>query len=416
MPGRSRLGRRGAAALVAAALSAVLVAGCGGGSATTSGKTGGDGGGHPKPAPPVTLSLTPDTGTKKVTPIDPVVARAAHGTLTTVDLTNAQGKQVKGKLSKDRTSWAVAEKLGYGKSYTLSATATNPDGKKVTRTSTFTTVTPGNYTLPYLRNENGVTYGVGEPVMVHFDEPIPDRAAAERSLTVETSPKLEGAWHWLNDQDVHWRPKTDDGQYWPAGTKVTVKAAVYGVHMGGNLWGQQDREVSFAIGDKHVAIGDNKSLHMKAYVNDKMVRDAPFSGGRDEYIVDKYGNKVPLSTPSGTMVVMSTERRVHMTSASWGISKKNPMAYDTWVDYGTRLTTDGIYLHAAPWNMALHGKQNDSHGCINLSNEDAKWFFQHFRQGDVVIMSGTNQHVTIDRGYGDWNLSWDEWVKGSALQ
>lgn len=415
MPGRTRFGRRGAATLVAAGLSAVLVAGCGSGPDGTSRRTGGDGGGHQKPAPPVSLNLTPATGEKNVTPLDPVTVLAGHGTLTAVELTNGKGKKVKGKLSRDRTSWSVTEKLGYDKTYTLSATAKNSDGKKSSRTSTFTTVTPGNYTLPYLRNVNGATYGVGEPVMVHFDEPIPDRAAAERSLTVETSPAIQGSWHWLDDQNVHWRPLTDSGEYWPAGTKVTVRADVYGVHMGGNLWGEEDRTVSFTVGDKHVAIGDNKHLHLKAYVNDKLVRDAPFSGGRDAYITDKYGNRLPLSTPSGTMVVMSTERRVHMTSKSWGIAKDNPMAYDTWVDYGTRLTNDGIYLHAAPWNVYLHGKRNDSHGCINLSTADAKWFYENFRQGDIVIISGTSQHMTIGRGYGDWNLSWSDWVKGSAL-
>ncbi|MGA8112157.1 MAG: Ig-like domain-containing protein [Actinocatenispora sp.] len=375
----------------------------------------GGGGGHPKPAPAAVVTITPETGTKSVSPADPIVVKADHGKLSEVTLTNASGKHIEGDLSADETMWTASEKLGYSKSYELSATATNPDGKKVSDKSSFSTVKPGNYTLPYLQNTEGQTYGVGEPVMVHFDEAIPDRAAAEKSLKVTTEPSLEGAWHWINDQDVHWRPKTDAGAYWPANTKVSVKADVYGVNMGKGLWGQEDRSVSFNIGDKRVAIGTNKSLHMKVYENDKQVRDMPFSGGLNQYIQDKYGNSVPLSTPSGTMVIMAQERRVHMTSASWGIAKGNPMAYDSWVDFGSRLTGDGIYLHSADWNVSLHGVRNDSHGCINLDPDDAKWTFDNLAPGDIVIMKGTSQKVGLTRGYGDWNLSWDQWLAGSAL-
>lgn len=414
MPRRSWLGRgRSAALLIAAGATVALVASCSQSSDKTEGSGGGKG--HAKPVPAAVVSITPQTGSKKVTPVDPVVVKTEHGTLTDVELTNASGKHVKGELSDDKTQWTVGEKLGYKRSYELTATAVNSAGKKVTKKSSFSTVKPGNYTLPYFRNQDGATYGVGEPIMVHFDEPIPDRAAAEKSLEVDTEPSLEGAWHWINDQDVHWRPKTAAGEYWPAHTKVTVKADVYGVDMGKNLWGQEDRSVSFTIGAKHVAIGTNKSLHMKVYFDGKQVRNMPFSGGKNAYIKDKYGNSVPLSTPSGTMVIMEQQRKVHMTSASWGIAKDNPLAYDSMVKYGSRLTGDGIYLHSAPWNVGLHGVRNDSHGCINLDPDDAKWVYDKLRPGDVVIMKGTPQKVTLTRGYGDWNLTWDQWLSGSAL-
>jgi len=402
------------AAVLAGGLAVSVLAGCNGDDKSANGKIGaGVGGG--KPVPAAKVSITPTTGTSKVSPGKPVVVKASGGTLSEVTVTNPAGKHVDGALSADKKTWTSSEDLGYSKTYTVSATAVNADGKKTAEKSSFSTVQPGNFTLPYLQNTNGRTYGVGEPVMVHFDEPIPDKAAAEKSLTVTTSPSLEGSWHWLNDQDVHWRPKTDSGKYWPAGTKVTVAANVYGVSMGKGLWGQADRKTSFTIGDEIVAKASNKSLHMKIYKNGKMIKDMPFSGGKGGYIQDKYGNNVSLWTPSGTMVVMDQERKVHMTSSSWGIAKDNPQSYDLVVDWGTRLTGDGIYLHAAPWNVYLHGKQNDSHGCINLSNADAKWAYDNLKPGDIVIMSGTPDKVTVDRGYGDWNLSWDQWVKGSAL-
>jgi lipoprotein-anchoring transpeptidase ErfK/SrfK len=400
---------------MATGLAATMLAGCNNDDhdASPGNLDGGLGGGRPVPA--ATVAITPATGTGKVSPADPVVVKATGGTLSAVSLTNAAGKQVSGTLSKDKKTWTSSEKLGYDKKYAVKATATNPDGKKTAGKSSFSTVKPGNFTLPYLRNGNGKTYGVGEPIMVHFDEKIPDKAAAEKALKVTTSPSIEGSWSWINDQDVHWRPKTEAGKYWPAGTKVTVAADVYGVNMGKGLWGQEDRKVSFTIGDQMIAKASNSSLHMKIYKNGSMVKDMPFSGGKGGYIKDKYGNNVSLWTPSGTMVVMDTERRVHMTSSSWGIAKDNPQAYDVWVDYGTRLTGDGIYLHAAPWNVGLHGVRNDSHGCINLSTADAEWAYSHLRPGDIVIMSGTPDKVTLTRGYGDWNVSWDQWVKGSAL-
>jgi lipoprotein-anchoring transpeptidase ErfK/SrfK len=416
MPRRSWSGRRRVGALLAAGLTVAVLAGCNHGTAKAAGNaSGGDGGGHAKPAPAAVVSITPNTGTTKVSPTDPVVVKAEHGTLSSVTVTNPTGKVVKGTMSADKTTWTTAEKLGYDKTYKVAATAANTDGKQVTAASSFHTVKPGNYTLPYIAQTNGATYGVGEPIAIHFDERIPDRAAAEKSLQVTTSPAVEGSWHWLNDQDVHWRPKTAPGTYWTPGTKVTVKADVYGVNMGKGLWGQEDRSVSFTIGQSHVAVADNKSLHMKVYENGKMVKNVPFSGGKGGYITDKYGNNISLWTPSGTMVVLDTQRRVHMTSASWGIAKNNPQSYNVWVDYGTHLTYDGIYIHSAPWNMPLHGVRNDSHGCFNESPTDAKWFYQNFRPGDIVIMKGTPDKVSIDRGYGDWNLSWSQWVKGSAL-
>ncbi len=32
------------------------------------------------------------------------------------------------------------------------------------------------------------------------------------------------------------------------------------------------------------------------------------------------------------------------------------------------------YVHSAPWSVADQGKRNVSHGCINISPSNAKWF------------------------------------------
>ena len=69
------------------------------------------------------------------------------------------------------------------------------------------------------------TYGVGQAIKVHFDEPIRNKAAAERALSVTTVPPQVGGWNWFSDQDVHWRPKV----YFTPHTRVTVTAKIYGV-------------------------------------------------------------------------------------------------------------------------------------------------------------------------------------------
>ena len=57
--------------------------------------------------------------------------------------------------------------------------------------------------------------GVGSPVVVHLSRPVLDkqRAMVQDRLAVSTTPSVIGAWHWMNSQELHWRPPT----YWKAG-------------------------------------------------------------------------------------------------------------------------------------------------------------------------------------------------------
>ena len=75
---------------------------------------------------------------------------ALDGELTSVKLVNPDGRVVSGAMARDRHSWSATEVLGYGKTYTMTATAANGDGRPVTRSDKFTTLTPGNMTLPYI--------------------------------------------------------------------------------------------------------------------------------------------------------------------------------------------------------------------------------------------------------------------------
>jgi lipoprotein-anchoring transpeptidase ErfK/SrfK len=333
-------------------------------------------------------------------------------------LKNSAGTAVNGTLSADKTTWTSSQPLGYNKPYTVSATAVNADGKSTTANSSFTTLQPTNLTMPYFAQSSGTTYGVGQIIAVKFDEAIPDKAAAEKALVVTTTPALTGAWHWVDAQNAQWRPQTAAGSYWPTGTKVSVTAKVYGVNLGNGLYGQADQSINFSIsGHSHVAVADDKTLHMKVYVDGVVAKDMKFSGGKGGCATSNDGNCISLDTPSGTMVVLDNERRVHMTSASWGVAKSDPQSYDVWVDYGVRLTWDGIYTHSAPWNVDLHGVRNDSHGCLNLDPGDAEWMFNNWGAGDIVQVLHTGQQFpSFGDGYGGWQLTWAQWAAGSALK
>ena len=92
---------------------------------------------------------------------------------------------------------------------------------------------------------DGGIYGVGTVVVAHFDEQIADRATAERQLRVITDPNVQGSWFWVDGQNAHWRPE----RYYAPGTTVTAEAKIYGIALGDGLFGQDDNQVSFRIGD-----------------------------------------------------------------------------------------------------------------------------------------------------------------------
>jgi hypothetical protein len=47
--------------------------------------------------------------------------------------------------------------------------------------------------------------------------------------------------------------------------------------------------------------------------------------------------------------------------------------------------------------------------------DDAQWFYDTFSYGDIVTVTGTSTQLAPDDGYGDWNIPWEQWLQGSAL-
>ena len=48
------------------------------------------------------------------------------------------------------------------------------------------------------------------------------------------------------------------------------------------------------------------------------------------------------------------------------------------------VTWSGVYVHSAPWSVDSQGYANVSHGCINLSPDNAAWYFNNVGVGDPI--------------------------------
>lgn len=370
-----------------------------------------------KSAGPAEVSITPGPGAQNVDPVAQVTVQAKTGTLTEVRMVNEGGTSVQGVMTPDNTVWKPTVPLGYGRIYTLTIDSRGPNGVVANQVSTFSTLRPSNQTKVSFTTtaeaalHDGGTYGVGTVVVAHFDERIPDRAAAERQLTVTTDPKVDGSWYWVDDQNAHWRPE----RYYAPGTTVTAEAKIYGVGLGNGLFGQDDTRVSFHIGDAHVSIADDATHQVSVFSNGKLQRTMPTSmgmGGTENV----GGTSISLWTPSGIYTVLDKGNPVVMDSSTFGLPKNSRLGYRETINWATKISTDGIYLHELDATVWAQGSRDTSHGCLNLNADNAKWFYDFSVPGDVVeVRNSGGPPLTLAQN-GDWTLSWDQWRHGSALK
>jgi lipoprotein-anchoring transpeptidase ErfK/SrfK len=354
------------------------------------------------PSHPVTLTSNVRRGERDV-PVDRKVAvQATGGRLTDVTVTGGTAT-IKGSLAADGSSWTAGELLEPDTLYVVRATASGEHGGTTDRQVRFRTeaLPLTKQTYPSVAPLDGETVGVGMPVIVTFDVPVTDKKAFERHMTVTSQPAQQGSWHWLSDREAHWRPAT----YWQAGTDVSVDVGVNSVPAGNGVYGQEDRKVSFHVGDAHVYRVNTQTHRMRVLVNQKPVRTIPITTG-----------KAGFTTRSGTKVIIEKFATKRMRSETIGIGKNNPEYYDLDdVQWAMRLTYSGEFIHAAPWSVGSQGYANVSHGCTGMSTANAKWLYDLSRRGDVVEYTGTDRPMEFGNGYGDWNESFGQYAEGSAL-
>jgi lipoprotein-anchoring transpeptidase ErfK/SrfK len=329
----------------------------------------------------------------------PVTVSAEFGVLGGVSMVNEDGKPVAGRLSKDGLTWETAEPLGYNKRYTLSAESLGLGGVASTQ-MTFETHSPENLTMPYVLPAEGEVVGVGQPVAVRFDENITNRLAAQLAITLKTTPSVEGAFYWLSNREVRWRP----AEYWKPGTKVEVAVDTYGVDLGDGLFGQENVSTNFTIGDQVITTVDDDTKTLTVRRNGEVIKSMPVSMGK---------NSTP--TNNGTYIVGDRRAHIVMDSSTYGVPAESPNGYRTEVDWATQISYSGIYVHAAPWSVGSQGYSNVSHGCINVSNSNGQWFYNSAKRGDIVeIVNTVGSTLPGTDGLGDWNIPWEQWKAGNA--
>jgi len=358
----------------------------------------------PPPQLPL-LTVDPPAGATGIRPGARVTVTANRGRLTAVHLVDSNGKEITGDLDPLGRTWASNADLHLARDYKITAEISGVNKNKknkrpVVRTSEFSSIKPAGLLSPFVTPGDNQTVGVGDPIVIRFQSPVANKNAIIPLLTVSMSQPVDGAWHWFGSKEVHYRPK----DYWPAGEQVTMAARLTNVDAGNNVWGDLDRSVTFKIGDAHVSTVDTDAHTMTVTSNGQVVRTLPISAGRDKY-----------PTMSGVHVALEKSYHVVMDSSTVGIPVNSPDGYKEDVYWNVAITNGGEYVHAAPWSVGAQGSRNVSHGCVNVSTSDAKWFYGFSMQGDIINIIGSSRGPSSsDAGTMDWNMSWDKWVEPVA--
>ncbi|HEY3834891.1 MAG TPA: Ig-like domain-containing protein [Acidimicrobiia bacterium] len=348
------------------------------------------------------LSFSPQPGATSVAADAPVVVHAGSGRLVSVRVTAANGSENEGAFVSPQM-WASSTPLGYGTTY--HATALVSDGNAtVERTATFQTMTPNLTVSASVFPTNGLTVGVGQPIVLRLSDEIitpSARTSLLQHLTVKAAPAVAGGWYWFSPRELHFRPKA----FWPSNEKVTVSWDLTGWNAGSGEWGSGAGSTHFTVGDARVSLVNLATHTMTVTLNGRTVAVYPISGGKP---------KDP--TMDGVHIVLDRESVVHMVSSTVGIPVNSPDGYDELVYNDVHISDSGEYVHAAPWSVASQGNSNVSHGCVNLSNANALSFFQFSRVGDIVLIEGSPRPpVPGDHGVMDWDTPFTAFTPAAVV-
>ncbi len=345
--------------------------------------------------PVAKVSASPAFGSKTVGVADPLKISVQQGRITDVKVTTSTGHELKGAVSADGTSWSLGEVLGYGKTYTASGTATGTDGKAVPIAGSFSTVVPTSKVRTTISPSDGDVVGVATPVIVAFAVNPADRAAIAKAVSIRTTPKVTGAWVWIQHDDKRWALDFRPAVYWPANTKVRVEAKVYGLKFAAGAYGSSDVTSDFTIGRNQVVKADVNSHFLQVFRDGHQVASYPASYGK--------GDTPDKITRSGVHVVNDLFPTKLMSNPKYGYVN----VLEHWA---VRISDNGEFIHANPKTVGDQGNTNVSHGCVNLSLKDAEAYFKSAMRGDPVEVTGTTIKLQPSDGdIFDWTYPWQQW-------
>ncbi len=393
--------RRAGAALAAVLTWAGLLAGC-----TSDGFDAVFG----KPlAPEDVIRVTPSDGSKLVPAERRLRVRVSSGRLQSVTVVKSQDAQdspVSGRISADGSVWEPDDaRLALAAKYTVDAVALDGDGRRSARHATFTTFVPDQRFIGYVTPENRSTVGIGMIVSLQFNRDIENRAAVERAIRVTAKPAVEIRPHWFGKDRVDFRPE----EYWRPGTLVTVVLRLRDLEGAPGVYGLQYKTFSFTIGRSQVSLVDAAAHTMRVRREGELIATVPITAGAPR-----------TTTYNGKMVVMEKLEVTRMNSRTVGFGGEYDIPD---VPHAMRLSDSGTFVHGNYWAPDAPGHVNVSHGCVGLrdvkgggSDTPAGWFFDRSLVGDVIeVVHSNDRKVAPDNGLGGWNLGWNEWKAGGAV-
>ncbi|MFD0774631.1 Ig-like domain-containing protein [Streptomonospora algeriensis] len=397
-----RFPRRPAVALGAAAAAVLMAA-----SACSTGE--GDLANEEPTADAAELSITPEDGGSEIRPDSPIVVSASNGKITDVQVEQQlpegeTDKSMTGGYNDDKTEWVSDWTLHPGSDVTVTAAAENSEGKTSEAISEFSTVPPvegQRLEIKSISVEPDSTVGVGMPIIVDFDMPVENKAQVEAAMEVTSEKPAKGAWNWFGDKQAVFRTE----EYWEPYQKVDVNLNLAGVAASEGVWGIENRSFGFEVGRSQISTIDENKHHMTVERDGETLKEFDVSLGK--------ASQRKYTTTSGTHLTMAFHTDYRMSNDTLGVSEDDPEYYEEFVDYAVRISHSGEFLHTADWNYQL-GEANTSHGCINMSVSDSKWFYEESLRGDPVDITGTDRPLEVTNGWGYWQRSAEEWISQSA--
>lgn len=347
----------------------------------------------PKPKP-ATVFTSPGPHATNVDLLHTITVKAKGGTLLWVKVINPSGKVVGGGTV-NNTTWSWMPELGYARTYIVRTASKSTAGVIKTTESMFTTLQAKELVDVTMFPGNGQTVGVGQPIVITFSAPIAasSRRFVEKQIGITRTKGQPGGFRWFSATELHWRPVG----FWQAGSKVAVSLKVYGKRLSPGMYGEADSKVTFTVGRRQISYVDAATHQLEFWRDFKPVRSIPVSLGNDKY-----------PTQNGVHIVSEKFKTYVMDSSTWGLVGAG--AYRTKVKWATRISNSGEFVHGAPWSIYAQGKENVSHGCVNMSDANAMWFLRTSLPGDpVIVKHSKGPTLKVYDGYGDWNLNFDKY-------
>jgi lipoprotein-anchoring transpeptidase ErfK/SrfK len=191
--------------------------------------------------------------------------------------------------------------------------------------------------------------------------------------------------------------------FWPADAKIAISMPIAGVGAGeaaGRPYAfDDDLSLDFTTGPEQVVTVDDRTHRLTVRRDGRTVAVAPVSLG---------ASRTP--TLRGVKVIMQKLPTTCMHNAG--------TYYECGIKDDQQLTYSGEYLHAAPWNVAnIQRGVDSSNGCTNLLPDDAAKLYESLHVGDVVeYPNASGPAMSMGQGYGDWNVTWSQWLTGGAVR